>query len=503
MDFFFLETETSPIDAAAEAAVSKFFKVNKISCKDPTGLKTVGAKKPEETIVFVPVDAFAEPEVVALLEPFQTLGHVVWIDGADTNASSVSGKDLASEIVARILAQIFSETRTVGIKCFLEKGAKIYSESIFDTGVLGAKLDPCHKLARKRLGAAVALKAWAAVEAVILAAFQYLPGNGDGSTGERVDLQIGSDEQVFTIGVRFEQAADSLSALLSHSALVIAREQCHILEAREIRAAKKVEINMVFFRSAPATSVRIVHQVQEAALEKTEDAAAYSFKPMDAIEREGDAPVERKIKGGFKKKFSEQVKQISGDKNVLDETRIKGDAPEKEVTRVVKGSAPMDAKLAELLQPVVINGPKDKTAAFLEAKIIGLQEALRERDGVVQRLSKEITEIKDPLKMNVISNIQDNQKQGLQDKIKSLNEELEESKTREKELMTLVDKAVVMRDEAMKKIKELELKSRQASGGNNSKIVMLEKQLEEAARQRKEMSQRINELMEQLRGKAA
>jgi hypothetical protein len=501
MEFIIVESETFPIGAELLTAYNKHVKLNKISSVDKSGL---AGKKPEETVVFLPAELIADPDLLTVLEPFQTLGHVLWIDGADGNLSAINSKDLANDFIIKIFAQVFAETRSVGIKCFLEKGSRIYSESIFDTGVLGAKLDPCHKLARKRLGAATGLKVWASVESVILAAFQHLPGNGDGTTGERVDLQIGSDENVFAIGIRFEQTKESLDELLSHPALIITRDQCHFLEVREIRSAKKIEINMAFFRSATTSAVRVIHRVENVALEKADDTAAYGFKPIASMDQEGETAPVTKIKGGFKKKFSEQVKVISGDKNVLDETVIKGDAAEAQKKTVVKGALNVtDSKLRELLQPIVINGPKDKTAMFLESKIIGLQEALREREGVVQRLSREIEEIKDPMKMDIISNIKDNQKQGLQDRLNLMKRELDEASKREKEFMALADKAVVMRDEAMKKIKELELKSRQASGGNNSKVVMLERQLDEATRQRAEMSKRISELMDQIRNKAA
>lgn len=63
----------------------------------------------------------------------------------------------------------------------------------------------------------------------------------------------------------------------------------------------------------------------------------------------------------------------------------------------------------------------------------------------------------------------------------------------------MVDKAVQMKDDAAKKIKELDVKLKATSGSGGSKVQMLEKALEEQKRQNKELSKRVTELNEKLR----
>jgi uncharacterized coiled-coil DUF342 family protein len=57
-----------------------------------------------------------------------------------------------------------------------------------------------------------------------------------------------------------------------------------------------------------------------------------------------------------------------------------------------------------------------------------------------------------------------------------------------------------MKDEALKRNKDLETKVKQASEGNNSKIVTLEKQIDEHKRKNQELSKKISQLVEQITG---
>jgi predicted nucleic acid-binding Zn-ribbon protein len=93
--------------------------------------------------------------------------------------------------------------------------------------------------------------------------------------------------------------------------------------------------------------------------------------------------------------------------------------------------------------------------------------------------------------------------QGLKDNITRLQSELADAQGREKELMTVVDKAIQIKDDVTKKLKAAEAKLGQSSGGNNSKVVALEKQLDEQKRQNKELSKKVSQLLEQVNGKAA
>ena len=65
--------------------------------------------------------------------------------------------------------------------------------------------------------------------------------------------------------------------------------------------------------------------------------------------------------------------------------------------------------------------------------------------------------------MDVITGIKDNQLDGLKGNITRLEAEIAEAKGREKELLAVVDKSVQMKDEALKRNKDLETKVKQAS----------------------------------------
>lgn len=131
-------------------------------------------------------------------------------------------------------------------------------------------------------------------------------------------------------------------------------------------------------------------------------------------------------------------------------------------------------------------------------KMIGLELELKEKIDIIEKLSKEIEEIKDPAKRNIISGIKDNTVEAWKQKFERSQKELEESTAREKEMLAVLDKAVVMKDDANKKLKELETKLRAASGGKSSQVTQLEKQVEEQKRQNKELSKRVSSLTEQL-----
>jgi DNA repair exonuclease SbcCD ATPase subunit len=228
----------------------------------------------------------------------------------------------------------------------------------------------------------------------------------------------------------------------------------------------------------------------------------YEFHRFERLS--GSAPEEKRvIKAGFKKKFSERVSVAAPPAETEKVTRIAANAPQEDKKVVVSGGSAL-GKAPETFSSVSAEvGNKEKSASLLESKIQSLETTLKQREELITKLNKEIEEIKDPMKMGVISGIKDNQVEGLKDNIARLKSEAEEAAAREKELMTVVDKAIQLKDEAVKKLKDYETKLRQSQGGNNSKMQMLEKQLDEQKRQNKELSKKITQLMEQLGGKAA
>lgn len=424
--------------------------------------------------------------------------------------------------LANITNVLGLESRSTGVKNFLNKGSTIFYESFFNANGVGEKLDPCFRFARSKLNVASSLDSWGSLQALLFLGLQSLPNNGEAGTGERVDVQIGGDDHVLTFSVKFDLAIDQIAEFRNHPLLQLPKNATDLMEIRYIQSAKKIEVLCVFLRSEnPETSVEVQTFHADSALEAKEDAQGFEFKSFKDLT--GKNPEEKRVfkGGGFKKKFSDQVK-VSGDKKAPEETTtIKGDAPVAESVTVIKGDG---AKAPE--QKIVVSGnadlaksasaatevkaataesaaPAGKSDALLESKIQSLETTLKQREELIAKLNKEIEEIKDPMKMGVITGIKDNQVQGLKDNITRLQGELADAQAREKELMAVVDKAIQLKDDVVKKLKAAEVKLSQSSGGNNSKVVTLEKQLEEQKRQNKELSKKVSQLTEQLTGKAA
>ncbi|NUM87629.1 MAG: hypothetical protein HUU37_00355 [Bdellovibrionales bacterium] len=489
MEFIIVETEVFLLDPETLAAVERHGKVSKHSYPaDPAGTQKL-LSAAEEQILIAPSELATDPDLIPAIQKFEASGRVYWVDPTDAKMPGFSFDDLKLPRLFEAIAHSHSAKRTLGIKNFLEKGSVIYGEALFNAGNLGSRLDPAFDFSRKLMSSAFALRTWATLEAVILTAFQYLRGNGDGSSGDRVDVQVGADARTYAMSVRFDGPEEGIGKILGESSLRTAMEQCHLLEVRHLTAAGKMEVNLVFFLdSSPKTCIRSFVTTGSNAVEAADDVSEYVFKPLSAAANADGAEPVRKVKG-FKKKFSEQVKTFAADKPEKEsETRIRGDESDGFAASLVSGKA---------------EAGKPADVALLESKLESAQNTIRQREELIQKLNKEIEEIRDPLKMGVITNIQDSQKQALADNIKRLETELQEADKREKELMSIADKAVQLRDEAIKKSKDLEGKLRMTSGGTNSKVAQLEKQLEESMRQRSLLSKRVDELTQKLGGKAA
>jgi hypothetical protein len=409
--------------------------------------------------------------------------------------------------------------RSEGAKEMLAKGSTIYNESFFNAKAVGTKLDPCFVFARGQLPAANATQAWACLQSLVFLGLQHLPEVGEKGTGEKVDVQLGADEKFLALTVRFELSPERLPFLKANPILSLPRFAAGMFEVRYLAAGHKVELNCLFFR-APGLerTIEITTFQPSAALENGDKVKDYSFRNFGAIPAEGaTAP---KAKGGFKKKFSDQVRVADGNASAADSTRVSGpndgptsmiqsgaDAPYKQPTLVVSGKAGLGTEKSDA---VVVGGGgivferetvfKNEGAAArvieLEAQIKHLEAQLKTKDELLSKTKPESDALG---KRDVITNIKDSQNEGLKQTIKTLEAELEEAKKREMELMKMVDKAVQMKDDAAKKIKELDVKLKATSGSGGSKVQMLEKALEEQKRQNKELSKRVTELNEKLR----
>jgi hypothetical protein len=406
----------------------------------------------------------------------------------------------------------FSGPRSTGVKNSLAKGSTIYSETFFQAGKVGERLDPCFRFARGKLNPKRSVDVWGTLHSLLFLGISTLPEQGEKGSGERVDVQIGADESFLAFTVRFDLPEADLAAFRTHPLLQLPRTAVDFFEVRYLQDAKKVELlALVFLKRAGKGAVEAQSLHPSAALEK--DQADYNFQTFGSLSGK-NVEEKRVFSGGFKKKFSETIK-VAGAKPVAEKPitvtaekivdaengnfLVSGEVLQTNDKVVVSGSAGLGKKSAdaEAKGPSASAQPKEKSGSLLESKIEGLQATLQQREELIKKLNQEIADIKDPTKMGVISGIKDNQVEGLKDNISRLNTELEDAHGREKDMIAVLDKAVQMKDEAVKRFKELELKLRQSQGGNNSKVVTLERQLDEQKRQNKELSKRISQLMEE------
>lgn len=143
-------------------------------------------------------------------------------------------------------------------------------------------------------------------------------------------------------------------------------------------------------------------------------------------------------------------------------------------------SAAEQEKLKKMFSMESAKKEKDagKLMAILEDRLSSAKEIISNRENLITKLYKQIEEIMDPTKSNVISGVVDTQREGLKQNVTRLETELAEAGKREKELMTSVDKSVQAKDEAVKKLKAAETKAQAAETAAAAKIKALEKALE-------------------------
>jgi|GEM_PF-4836059 len=493
-------------------------------------------------------------DLLFVLAPEELRYQLVFQDaGSGPGSVSVAFFPKAEDAI-RFLPSIFlfaSDTRSTGVKNTLAKGSAIYLETFFNVTSVGSKLDPVFAFARRHLTALSATNAWGSIQTLVFQGLQSLPEQGEKGTGEKVDVQIGADEKLLTLSVRFDLPKEKVPGTRVSPVLTLPRSSAGIFESRFVAEGEKMEFNCLFFRDGgPVRPIEIQTFENAAALENPASAREYSYQAFSAISTA--MPEEKRVvkagKTGFKKKFSavinpsgaepEAVSAISANNAPYAEkklvvsghaalgkdaqmitgkaapaeasTLVTGDYTEKEKVSLVKGASAGLEESSTTVKSNVAFGEKETifkggaTNAELEQQIHAMNITIQQKEAMIIKLNKDLAAVNDPLaKRDVITNIKDNQSEGLKQNIKVLETELEEAKEREKELMKMVDKAVQMKDEAAKKIKELDLKLKQAGGNKGSKEQMLEKQLEEAKRQNKELAARIGEMMAKQRGTKA
>jgi hypothetical protein len=446
----------------------------------------------EDAVFVLPASLRDDPNTGALLES----GAAITCLLVPENVAAGNTKALA----------FLAAPRTTGVKNTLAKGSSIYSETFFQAGKVGERLDPCFKFARGKLSPKRAVDIWGTLHAMLFLGISSLPEQGEKGTGERVDVQIGADDGLLAFTVRFDLPEENLASFRTHPLLALPRGAVDFFELRYLQDAKKVELLAMVFRQGEAggaIEAQTFHAA--AAMEKAGEFNYESFGSLKGSENEE----KRVIKGGFKKRFSDTIKVAGGApepeavtkvtaEKIIDADNgnflVSGEVLQAPQKVVVSGSAGLGKKTEkEPVAPAAAASPAGKSDSILESKIQSLEATLKQREELVAKLNKEIEEIKDPSKMGVISGIKDNQVEGLKDNIKRLTTDLQEAEKREKDMLAVLDKAVQLKDEAVKKVKEMDLKLRQSQDGNNSKVVTLERQLEEQKRQNKELSKRLSQ----------
>lgn len=444
----------------------------------------------DEAIFLLPASLHNDPNVSALLE-----------SGSAVSCLLVPERYSSSHLKR---LSFLASARNTGVKNCLAKGSTIYNETFFQAGKVGERLDPCFRFARAKLSPKRAVDLWGTLHAMLFLGISSLPEQGEKGTGERVDVQIGADADLLAFTVRFDLAESNLSSFRSHPLLSLPRGAADFFELRYLHDAKKVELMALVFLQGEANGALEAQSFHaSAAIEKAGEFTHQSFSSLQGAEIEE----KRVIKGGFKKKFSEAVKVAGGSAETEAVTKVtaeqiidadngnflvSGEVLQNNPKVVVSGAAGFGKKSDKSPSGQAAAVPREKSESLLESKIQGLEATLKQRDELVAKLNKEIEEIKDPSKMGVISGIKDTQLEGLKDNIKRLNSDLRESEKREKDMLAVLDKAVQLKDESVKKLKELETKLRQSQEAANTRVAAVEKQLEEQKRQNKELSKRLS-----------
>ena len=354
-------------------------------------------------------------------------------------------------------------------------------------------------------------------------------------------MQIGADASNVCIGLRYSFPYKNLADIAADlyfdensdpSPWLMSKQNSDYFEVRTFTGNPLLEITSIFDRnmnSKRLQSPALLRNSQHVELESIEDVKEYEFKPFSSLNagktsKKNKNPEERTFKKQLTKKIEGVTDQIKEEK-----ITVKGGEAPTETETIIKSSTPptpeakatvqgvtehinTDAKTVvkggeantkeEILQlkEILLEKDPNKKVSLLKSKIESLQAAVDQRDEAMKRLHKEIEEINDPLRRGVVGSVVDQQKEGLADNIKRLEGLIREKEKKEKEFIAMLDKATKARDEAIKLMKEFELKAKTSAnaGGNTVKITQLEKQLEQSNKQRSELGNRVTKLVNQL-----
>lgn len=364
-----------------------------------------------------------------------------------------------AEDAVRLAPRLFlcaQPNRTIGIKDWLTAGSTIYSEAIFNAGALGAKLDHCYAFALQHLAPAESLATLNCIQAAAGLGLQSLLEK----PSEKVGLQIGQDQTQLAFSVQFPLAPERLAEFRRHPLLEVARTSAHFYETRYLHDAQKFELTCLFFREARPERTIECHSIQP--LGGQEDplrVKEYQFLPLSSLANGSSGSKAVPAGSAFKnkKKFSEQVQTAN---------------PR-------------------------AGGP---TVAALENQIVGLEHSIAEKDQVITRLSKDVSDQRDAAANSAMTVDREQQLKSQRETIQRLEQDLAKALLREKESAKPVEGS---KEDLAKKLKETEFKLKAAIGESLNKTTSLEKQLEEQKRQNKELIKKLNELSEQTRKKAA
>ncbi len=471
-EILFLETKDFHFPKGSEANYAP-------ALVKPCGLvglkKDLAAITDQAPVIFTAGTELKNEELQEALSKLKTSSFCYYFSDA---ASS------GNPFVTKVVEATTDAKRSMGVKNFLAKNSTIYSEAVFHAIGLGAKLDRCFPFAKKHLGTARAIKTWSAVNSLLQYALLELPGQGDAGTGERIDFQLGADDSLLAINLRFNCKNSKPEAFIADPFTEVSRTSADFFECRALPESR-LEIILAFsLKEKFAQSFQCATRTPTVATEKPEDISEYTFKDFTGLSAETAAP--NRVVKGFKKKFSDRIAEASPTAAASGSSAISADPISAESLTTIKGGAPSGPEVK-----TVVSGSATLTKT---PDLLKLEETIKQKDDLIVKLNKEIEEIKDPMKRGVITSIKDTQADGLKDNIKRLEDEAVEAAAREKELMAVVDKAIQLKDDAMKRLKDTETKLRQATEANSSKAVQLEKQLEEAKRQNKELSKKITTL---------
>lgn len=369
---------------------------------------------------------------------------------------------ISNELIASLLLRAFDPTRASGAKSLLSLGSTVYTESFSALEGMGTKLDPCNSFALSHLQQANAGKFWTLVNALVAEGITSCSPE----VAKRVELQLGADQHIVCASMRFPTSSLSLTEIYKKfsnpkvtetSLWSLAKALSNFVEIRYFSENNSSEIIITIQKSQndkDSEPPMILRTIPSLPLENTEEVSKYKFKQFASI------TLEKKSGAiGFRKKNStEEANAISDRKDE-----------------------------ASSVSPGANQNTED-------SEVQELRTTLKQREELIKKLNKEIAEINDPLKRGAISSVMDNQQKALMQNVSRLEGELKDADKREKEMMSMVDKAIQQKDEAVKKMKALETKLSQAEQGNNTQVVKLTKQLEEANKQKKLLSEKLMKL---------